>query len=454
MKKILILLMPLFLLVPQFMVRAEVINSPEPFDYKNGLLDDEIIVKSNNMPENFYDNNLSSSGSVSPGDEWTIQFNHPVHIKGVFQDYPSARGRHTIYYSDGSEDSFEPNSLGYTNLDFKDVISIVVFRRPTTGSFQGGSLREIDFFGSYDTSVDIPTDPGELQPDELKDVKNLKVETEPARVNLSWELPETDHFEHVNIYRKDLGKNDHETSVFDFLKPMTVHASSDDFRAIFETNGTYFNDLTVEENSKYEYKLTTEYEGLESQGVIVQATTPISPAPPLEGGGGEQQANGDYLFKWESPREGQVRIFVDGNEYATVEASTGQLLIPGSDMKYSALGKPLISYQTIGMNGEESNITSPDISDLEIPVTPGDVIETGSQLIGIVSSFILLGLSFIFAPKLIKFIRQSFSNKKEDSDRGREREQRESRTSIRETRQTRQGRTRTRTARTYREGRA
>ena len=264
-------------------------------------------------------------------------------------------------------------------------------------------------------------------------------------------MPETDYFEYVNIYRKYIGKNEQEISFFDFLKPMTVHASNDDFKAIFETDGTYFNDLTVEENSKYEYKLTTEYQGLESQGVIVQATTPVSPAPPLEGGGGEQQANGDYLFKWASPREGQVRIFIDGNEYATVEASTGQLLIPGSDMKYSPLGKPLISYQTIGLNGEESNITSPDISDLEIPVTPGDVIETGSQLIGIVSSFILLGLSFIFAPKLIKFIRQSFSNKKEDSGRGREREQRESRTSIRETRQPRQGRTRTRT---YREGRA
>ncbi|SEO80422.1 hypothetical protein SAMN04488134_11357 [Amphibacillus marinus] len=48
---------------------------------------------------------------------------------------------------------------------------------------------------------------------------------------------------------------------------------------------------------------------------------------------------------------------------------------------------------------------------VSLPFTVADLVESGFELIGLVSTFVLLGLAFMFAPKIIALIRQAFSNR-------------------------------------------
>jgi hypothetical protein len=50
-----------------------------------------------------------------------------------------------------------------------------------------------------------------------------------------------------------------------------------------------------------------------------------------------------------------------------------------------------------------------DFSGITLPFSVGDLISSGNGLLGIVGSFVLLGLAFVFVPKIIKVIRNSFS---------------------------------------------
>jgi hypothetical protein len=110
-------------------------------------------------------------------------------------------------------------------------------------------------------------------PEPAGEVAKLNIKTDYDRVDLSWVLPESETFKHVNIYRETLSQ---ETSFLNKLvNGNTVYAAGD---KIFETNGTYFNDLTVEQGTTYEYTLTTtSTEGVESEGITAKATTPGKP---------------------------------------------------------------------------------------------------------------------------------------------------------------------------------
>lgn len=127
--------------------------------------------------------------------------------------------------------------------------------------------------GGVNTSV---TTNGVPKPEE---VKNVSVYTEYNRVNLSWSLPTTVLFRHVNIYRKDVSAST--AGLDEFFYGSKVYAADESFKPLFETNGTYFNDLSVEADSEYKYLLTTENEKLgESEGVQASAITP--PVPILD----------------------------------------------------------------------------------------------------------------------------------------------------------------------------
>lgn len=50
-----------------------------------------------------------------------------------------------------------------------------------------------------------------------------------------------------------------------------------------------------------------------------------------------------------------------------------------------------------------------DFAGVTLPFNVGDLIGSGNSLLGLVGAFVLLALAFVFVPKLITLIRQSFS---------------------------------------------
>ena len=50
-----------------------------------------------------------------------------------------------------------------------------------------------------------------------------------------------------------------------------------------------------------------------------------------------------------------------------------------------------------------------DFSGVTLPFSPVDLITSGNGLLGLVGGFVLLALAFVFVPKVITLIRQSFS---------------------------------------------
>lgn len=258
----------------------------------------------------------------------------------------------------------------------------------------------------------------------LKDVTDVNVETNYNRVDLSWNLPKSTEFHHVNIYRDEVVE---EPNFLEKLFLGVAVSAADEPTKIFETNGTYFNDLTVQPETTYEYKLTSESTtGDETEGVTVQAITLEEPEPELDGGGYTEDENGDYLYKWTSPTNGQVKVLINGTEYKTVDASLKELLIPKEDMKYDFFGNPDVKLVPISESGKEGPAEKPEPADsasnnLNEPFTVKDLIGTGVNLLWVVGPFLLFGLSFILAKKFVIMLLKSLGIK-HSYEKGREKE--------------------------------
>ncbi|HHY22579.1 MAG TPA: hypothetical protein GX525_12050 [Bacilli bacterium] len=243
---------------------------------------------------------------------------------------------------------------------------------------------------------------------QLEEIKEVKANATHERVDLSWRNPiYNPNFNFVRIYRKELTKP---TSFINQALFGSVVKANTGYVPLFETNGTYFNDLTVEPETTYEYKLTTEnISGVESEGVTIQVTTLESPAPSMGGVVGEETENGDYVYTWTSPTTGTVKIMVGGKEYKTVPASDGKITIPAGDMKYTMLGAPDVRLIAISESGKEGKPTNPGslIGAEKIGFSANDLLNTAVGLLFIVGPFILLSLAFIFVPRLIELIKRA-----------------------------------------------
>lgn len=265
--------------------------------------------------------------------------------------------------------------------------------------------RYSDSINSTSKSISILTD--EVPPPEpIGEIIDLTVTAKPERVNLSWELPESDELKHVNIYREILK----ETSLLDKISGTRVAYAAE--TKIFETNGTYFNDLTVKPDTTYEYTLTTtSTEGAESEGVTTEVATPKLEI--VGGGYKKDPATGDFIYYWDKPTEGQVKVLIDGTEYITVDAAEQQVTIPAADMKYSALRDPLISVIPIGTNGTigEEEKAETLLGTAKLPFSVKDLFTTSSAILYIIGGILLFALAFIFSGKFMPLLRKSIGKR-------------------------------------------
>ncbi|WP_175615912.1 hypothetical protein [Piscibacillus halophilus] len=317
--------------------------SATPDNYNNGLLDSDHVY-SNDLPELFYDNDLSESMDVA-NKEYLVEFNEPMDIRGYYinlenQLYNSMEfnfingGSKTVrYQNEGPIDE-------YFKVDFKNIESIEIIFNSTGKS----RVTELEFFGevgepeplpdplnevenlfieeginSLTVNYDVPTDEnfshtniylneeligegttGEfviqgLEPSteyEIKvstvrnegvesegktltaktleepttDINNLTAEIEYDRVDLYWDNPNIEGYEKSIIYRQDLTP---ETTATLF----NTVVSAEEYEPIFETNGTEFSDLTVQEGQTYEYKVTAIVDGSETEGETIQTNS-------------------------------------------------------------------------------------------------------------------------------------------------------------------------------------
>lgn len=319
-----------------------------------------------------------------------------------------------------------PNSisLSWKNPDSNDFIGVVIKKNGeniadlqrdrssyVTRDLEPDTEYEFEVFSKYEGGLSEPvkkTVRTEVEPS-LGEVKDLKAEAEHDRVDLSWTLPESEGFHHVNIYRDEIKE---EPSLIQRLFSGNV-AYAAATTPIFETNGTYFNDRTVQPSTRYEYTLTTTDGDIETSGVSIEVQTLAEPPPQMGGIDGSQQENGDYLYTWETPTDGEVKIIVGGREYATVPAADGSFTVPANDMAYTTFGDPDVSLRPVspsGVEGEDSSL-SPS---LESPFGVTDLLEAGNGLLWLIGPIILLALSFILVPKLRSLIINGFKVKKSE----------------------------------------
>jgi hypothetical protein len=249
----------------------------------------------------------------------------------------------------------------------------------------------------------------------IPEVFSPKIESKYNRVNLSWKNPHYVKFSHVNIYRDEIKEVSLIEKVF---SPLSVSAAS---TPIFETNGTYFNDLTVQPGKDYEYTLTVESdENIESEGVTLRTTTPEEPDPELIGGGYTKNENGDYLYTWTEPTTGQVKILIDEQEYQTVSASTKQILIPKNQMKYDLFNNPKVTLQPISETGKEGKPSKPKDSNngggltgVTMPFGPIELLKSSMGLFALLAPILLLTLAIYYFKPLKNLIVQAVQRSRE-----------------------------------------
>jgi len=332
------------------------------------------------------------------------------------------------------QNGVEINQLGKTinSLEINGLVPETTYSYEIIAKYSDG-------INSTPLSKSITTDSAPLPPEPVGEVIDLSATATHERVNLSWTLPESEELKHVNIYRDVVTQ----TSFIDSLLGISTAYAAE--TKIFETNGTYFNDLTVSEETTYEYTLTTtSTEGVESEGITTEVTTPEAPAPEIVGGGYEKDPiTGDFTYYWTEPTEGEVKVLVGGTEYQKVAASTKQIVIPASEMKYTAFGDPNVTLIPIALDGDEgapikpplNGEGSPDsIGNVNIPFSATELLKSGMGLFIIIAPFVLLALSFLLVPKLRFLLVQAFTkkehraeNKRRFESETREREERKQR---------------------------
>src|SRR5690625_2275110 len=156
-KRIGILTFLFMMLIPVSSSFAEIVSSPEPYHYENGLLDDDFIIENHNLEDAFFDNDLDTEAKSDKN--YFINFSKPVYIDQMFSNNRRSGGSGIVTFSfiDSEDEKLKEiskqSSNGFTDVDVENVIQITFLRTSASGS---NYISEIDFFGSYDKEDEIP----------------------------------------------------------------------------------------------------------------------------------------------------------------------------------------------------------------------------------------------------------------------------------------------------------
>lgn len=207
----------------------------------------------------------SENDETPPEEVTNIKFK-PSHdsVKITYKKPDDVDYSHANIYIDGKKYKGGNGSAVIDGLALDTSYSATIKTVDTRGNESKGITKK------FKTNPLLPPE----NPSDLLEVKNLKIKNmDDRRVDIAWENPSY-FFEKAKIYRKELGGDKTALNLNPFA-PMKVHASG--YKPLFETNGTEFSDLSIEPKKEYEYKVTTNYNGMESDGVIVRADVPKAP---------------------------------------------------------------------------------------------------------------------------------------------------------------------------------
>ncbi|MBB5324909.1 hypothetical protein HNQ34_002007 [Anoxybacillus tepidamans] len=291
----------------------------------------------------------------------------------------------------------DATSYNFTNLSLNTSYTVKVVSK-----FSGG------YSSTGQTATAKTTIP-------VEDITDLQADAKYDRVKLSWTPPDSEFFHHVKIYRKKVEQQSFWDQLFS-ATAVSAATTSDGYTPMFETNGTYWTDLTVTPDTTYSYKVTSvNTEGNESQGVTIETTTPSEPVPVLAGVATTQNGNGDYVVTWTSPTKGTVKVLIDGQEYTVVDAATQQVIIPKKDMKLNFFGgydTKLVPIGEFGTEGEAVQVPTVGETKIDFPFSFNDFIQTVINILAWAAPLILLSFVLVFWRPLVEFIKKMLANAK------------------------------------------
>lgn len=191
-----------------------------------------------------------------------------------------------------------------------------------------------------------------------------------------------------------------------------VYNADDDTLLGSTASGTLsFNGLTP--NTTYNYLITTvDKTGNESLGKQFTVKTDDAPIPSITNATITKNNQGDYVVSWDSSDSGKVRVDAQGKTLGTFDALSSPQTIDKSLITESLTGIPPVTLTPISTTDKEgdpvtvSNPTSMKAT-LEKSINAMAILKSTFGLIGLVGSLILLGLIITFAPRLVKYFKNS-----------------------------------------------
>ncbi|AIF45727.1 DUF4959 domain-containing protein [Virgibacillus sp. SK37] len=393
---------------------------------------DSPYIESNTLDRNIYDNDESTHYRVGNGSTYNarVTFKKPLAITG-FASVISSYDNFSLLleFSDGTSYNMGKGSNNKIfDSPYLDVVSIDI----TLTSFNTSSIKDYSEIREMEILYE-GTPPADTTPP--LNIENFNYDASETTINFSYDLPKDEDLSHINVY---------------------VNGE------VYKVTGNNYTLKGLESNNEYEVTFkSVDITGNESDGVTVTARTK-EPPPPDKDGDGIPDSEDKYPddptntppppkevvdlkvnatdervdLTWKKPKEHFEKAKVYRKALGSKETAFN--LNPFAPMKVHAATdyKPLFetngtefsdlsvepekeySYKVTSVyEGQESpgvtiqTATPPppmiDMSEIELPFGIGALIESGNGLIALVGGFILLALSFVLVPKVIKLIRES-----------------------------------------------